>query len=333
MASSNAASASTNPLAGSWGSGAWISDGVYRAYQHASGTQRRLLGKVALRPRVRWFGGWIPTRDVTGEVKGFISTVQNGDPNAVVQMATFRLWRGGESHKNLPLSSAWQTAYRRWVNAVARGIGSARVMIIVEQDLPVALRGWRPAVRLRLAKYAARTFSALPNTIVYIDGGAADWLTSDKAATMLRSAGIGLSRVRGFALNGTHYDSTVRNLRHGRQIMGALASAGVPNKHFVINTADTGKPFTWAEYNRTHPNGHFANAETCASKSATRCVTLGIPPTTDVANSAWHLPRWAAYIARRWCDGYAWYGRPWLTGQARPFNLDRTLAIARTTPF
>ena len=328
-----ASTTATNPVAGSWGSGAWIADGVYPAYQAATGTHRRLIGKIALRPRVRWFGGWVSAHDVKGQVRDYITKVQDGDPNAVVQMVTFRLWRGGEHNKNLPLSTAWQDAYRRWVDAVARGIGSSRVMVIVEQDLPLALHGWRPAVRLRLARYAAKTFSALPRTSVYIDAGASDWLAPDKATAMLKSAGIGLSRVRGFALNGTHYDSTVRNIRHGRRIVGDLAHAGISGKHFVINTADTGRPFTWAWYVKHHPNGHYANAATCATKSATHCVTLGIPPTTDVANPAWHLPDWAAALARRWCDGYAWYGRPWLTGQARPFNRTRTLAIARTTPY
>src|SRR5919198_5928085 len=73
----------TNPLAGSWGSGAWMSDGVYPAYEAATGTRKRLLGKVALRPRVRWFGAWYPTKDVASLVRGYIANVQDGDPDAV----------------------------------------------------------------------------------------------------------------------------------------------------------------------------------------------------------------------------------------------------------
>jgi hypothetical protein len=38
-------------------------------------------------------------------------------------------------------------------------------------------------------------------------------------------------------------------------------------------------------------------------------------------------------VAARWVDGYLWIGRPWLDFQASPFDLQRSLAIARTTPY
>jgi hypothetical protein len=62
-------------------------------------------------------------------------------------------------------------------------------------------------------------------------------------------------------------------------------------------------------------------------------VALGIPPTTRVAAAAWHLSARVARMARRWCDAYVWYNRPWLKNGTYPFELDRTLAIARTSPF
>jgi len=134
-------------------------------------------------------------------------------------------------------------------------------------------------------------------------------------------------------LNGTHYDTTVRNIQHGRSVVAALARLGVPGRHFVIDTADNGQGFSWSQFHRKHPNGFFPNAPTCRTRTERHCVTSGIPPTTRVADPAWQLPNWAATVARHWVDGYVWYGRPYLTNGTWPFDMGRTLAIARTTPY
>jgi hypothetical protein len=62
-------------------------------------------------------------------------------------------------------------------------------------------------------------------------------------------------------------------------------------------------------------------------------VTLGIPPTTNVASRRWRLSARAASIARRLVDAYLWIGRPWLYNQNDPFVLPRALALARSTPY
>ena len=62
-------------------------------------------------------------------------------------------------------------------------------------------------------------------------------------------------------------------------------------------------------------------------------MTLGIPPTVDVAAPQWGLTRSQRAAARRHVDGYLWFGRPWLFRQASPYLLDRTLTVASTTPY
>ena len=118
-----------------------------------------------------------------------------------------------------------------------------------------------------------------------------------------------------------------------RRIVAKLAALGIPNKHFVIDTADNGKPFTFLQYFAKHPGGDFDNAQTCTSKSATRCVTLGIPPTNQVGLAKGHLPARDVPLAKKNVDGYLWFGRPWLFEQAGSFVMSRALAVARTTPF
>jgi hypothetical protein len=107
----------------------------------------------------------------------------------------------------------------------------------------------------------------------------------------------------------------------------------VHGKHFVINTADNGKPFTYLQYFAKHHGGNFANAQTCTSKAENRCVTLGIPPTTQVGLAKWHLPAADVPLAKKYCDGYLWFGHPWLFEQGGDFVMSRALAVARTSPF
>jgi hypothetical protein len=324
----------TNPLVGvPWGVYRGGQDGVYPAFEAASGTERALLAKVALQPRARWYGSWIPTADVASLVHDDIAAEQQqaGNRNVLVPMALFRQFPGHERDKNIPWTMADRQAYRDWYTAVARGIGDAHALIILEPDLPVALNGWRPDIRFRLVNYAARTLAALPNTVIYLDAGASDWLKPDQQAALLKAAGV--AHVRGFALDGTHYTPTADNIVRGRDTIAALARLGITGKHFVIDTSDNGHGFGYGEYYAKHPNGFFPNAEPCQSRTETKCVTLGIPPTWQVADPAWHFSVKVTTIAKQWVDGFVWYNRPWLTNATWPFDLQRTLQLARTTPF
>ncbi len=335
-----AATSTVNPLAGGrWGVYTGGADGVYPAWQAATGTNKKLLAKVALRPRVRWFGGWIPSSKIGGLVSDYITKTQAGDPRVLVQMATFMLWPQGEGHKTTPMTLAQRDEYKTWVNHAAAAIGGARVALVLEPDLgltaPPMTKGVRPtadpAVRQALVRYAAQKFGSLPHTAVYLDSSDADWLSLSKSVTLLKNTGV--QYVRGFALGATHYSSVLGNIRYGTALVAALAKAGVPGKHFVIDTADNGQPFTYGQYYAKHPHGDFDNAQTCRTRAEHRCVTLGIPPTWDVANSRWGLPATARAQALAHVDGYLWFGRPWLYRQASPFLLGRTLQVARTTRY
>lgn len=322
----------TNPLAGgSWGVYTGPADGVYPAYERATGTNKALLAKVALRSRVRWFGSWMSAAEAGAKLRDYIATTQRGDREVLVPLAIFRLWPEGEGAKSKPLTSADLADYRHWVDVAAAAIGSARVAMVLEPDLAVALNGWRPQVRMALTAYAAQVFGRLPRTTVYIDASDSDWLSVPKARNLLLRSGI--RYVRGFALGATHYSGTAANIRYGRRLVAALAAAGVPRRHFVIDTADNGRPFTWLQYWAAHPRGDFDNAEPCRTRTQRRCDTLGIPPTWRVADARTRIPSKLRPAARRHVDAYLWFGRPWLYRQSSPFLLDRTLQVARTTPF
>ena len=89
---------------------------MYPAYEKSDGTRRDLLAKVALQPRVRWLGQWIPTREIEAKVRTHVAEVQDGDPDVVVPMAVFRLWPRTEAAKHEPLRTKDRRDYRRWVD-------------------------------------------------------------------------------------------------------------------------------------------------------------------------------------------------------------------------
>jgi endoglucanase len=323
----------SNPLANiTWGNYNGSLDPVFNAYDKAQGNSKKLLGKIAFKPRVRWFGSWAADNKIYSILRQYIENVTGGKPNVLVQMAIFRLvpWEG-EATKRLP-TKAEIASYKLWINNAALAIGNTHVAMILQPDLPIAFKvphgsHWAQ----NLVRFAARRFGELENTAVYIDVGAADWPTVAQAVSLLKASGQGVSR--GFALDATHYDSTASEIAYGTKVVAALNRAGVHNKHFVIDTADNGKPFTYMQYFAMHPGGDFDNAQTCTSKTETRCVTLGIPPTNQVGLAKWHLPAKDVPLAKKNCDGYLWFGRPWLFNQAGSFEMSRALAVARTTPF
>jgi endoglucanase len=318
----------SNPLAGvRWGHFTGTLDGVYPAYAEARGRDRRLLAKIALRPLSFWFGAWDADRSAKTVARQYIRHVTGGDPNVMAQVTVFRLtpWEG-EACSELP-DPAQQASYKRWIDGFAAGIGSARVALILQPDIPFALCSPEGSqLPLHLIAYAARRFNSLPHTTVYIDGGTAAWDSARQGAWLLEQAGV--RHARGFALNTTQTGSTAMELDFGAGILRDLAAAGIKGKHFVVNTAENGAPYLAGQY-PDDPNDPRA----CRSRHDRLCVTLGIPPTTDTSARAWGLPRRARAIAARDADAYLWIGRPWLTPSANTFDRGRALSIAASTPF
>jgi len=330
----------SNPLVG----GPWAvyhgnQDGVWPAYERASGATKTLLGKVALNPRVRWYHSGVTADKLAGKLRSEIAEQTASDQNALVQIAWFYLWPHGEGARNRPLSRAEQADYRHKVDIAVDVIGRTRMAIVLEPDLALTAPPMRKqemstadaGVRQSLVAYAAKRFSSLPRTAVYLDAGDADWLTLEKATSVLRNSGV--QYARGFALGAIHYGSVPMEVSYGVRLRDALESAGLGEKHFVIDTADNGKAFTFPEYYTKHPRGNFDNAEPCGSLAELRCDTLGHAPTWDTGVDGVGLTDLQRQQAATYVDAYLWFGRPWLVNQAAPFSLARTLQVARSTPY
>jgi endoglucanase len=310
----------SNPLEGlRWGIYTGPIDGVYTAYRSASGSNRTVLARIALRPRMTWFGSWISDAGAEATARRYIADQTHGDPNALAQIAVFRVDPWEFAACSRAPSAAQQESYRAWIDGFAAGIASARVGLVLQPDLPFALCAPnRGKVALGLVRYAAQVFDALPHTSVYIDVGAGDWPTVSQAVSLLRSAGVFYAR--GFALNVTHYDSNANEVKFGAQVAAALARSGLRGKHFVINTAENGVPWKYWQY-----RGNHSNPRVCRVKPNWPCMTLGVPPTANVTR---YLSGAVKRTAAKLCDAFLWIGRPWLKDGASPFLLSQALALA-----
>jgi endoglucanase len=307
-----------NPLAGMrWGVYEGPIDGVWPAYASAHGRNKRLLGTIALQPRGVWDGYWDGNPRRTAQES--IADSTQGDPNVLTQVTIFRLdpWESCSGN----WSAANQSNYKAWIRSYAAGIGSARVALILQPDMPFAVCV-SSGVPEHLISYAAKVFNSLPHTTVYIDAGAYDWYQPALMARMLERSGIRHSR--GFALNVTQYGSTDQQLQWGAQINQALAADGARNKHFVINTDENGTPYLAGQIVGGGAQSNYTPR--CSRPSEQLCQRLGIPPTTDVANRRWRLSAVDRAIAAKQVDAYMWLGRPWMVN-AGPFSLRYALTL------
>jgi hypothetical protein len=222
------------------------------------------------------------------------------------------------------------------MDVAARVIGNTRAMVILEPDLALDAPGGRTAdrqVRLSLVRYAAQRLSRLPRTTVYLEAGAPDWLSVPRATQLLVDAGIAYTE--GFALGGTHHTSVGADVDYAAAIAARLAAAGYPGKHVVLDTADNGRPFTYQRYRKHHSKKSFLTPRICRTKRQRTCVTLGVPPTTDVTaySRKLHLTRAQTARLAALVDAFVWVGRPWRGGNGSSFAPRRLLQAARTTPF
>jgi endoglucanase len=325
----------TNPLAGRpWGVYRGAADPAWEPYVQASGTRKRLLATIALTPKAKFFGAWIPDSEIASKVRQYVDNATGGDPDVLVQLTLFRMvpWEG-EACRRLP-TKAERASYRKYVDTVAQTLGNTHAAVVLQPDGPfLRCVPHDSPVPAALLSYAARTLSAQPNVSVYVEMGSADWFRDKPGAavTMLESAGV--QYTRGFALDSSHFDSVARQIDFGAAIVAALARDGIPHRHFVIDTSDSGHPFTGAWYHQHHPDRPLGYAEPCRSDGQDHCVALGVPPTTDVGSAAWGLSDQRVGTAEKLVDGYLWVSRPWLAHQSGAFSMDRALDEVRHSPY
>jgi endoglucanase len=313
-----------NPLAGhnwgvymGWGESPWAAyNGKLQGTPPPTDAQKEQLVKIVNTPKMRWFSDLMSPSTIRTKVKNTIESVTEVDPDAVVQIATFGMvgtWEYGKCPD--------QGAYKTWANAFADTIrsGHARTAIVVQIDGPLAANC---KANRTMVRYTVGLLHTIPNTSIYIEMGSADWpAVVDPAGSLpktqvAQSAAIlvkdGIGMARGFALDTSHFDATGLEIAYGKKLVDELARRGYAGKHFVVDTSDNGAPFT-GKWFHDHFGARTAldQAKPCGTRTATHCVKLGIPPTTDVTNPAWGLSDAQDAIAAQYVDAYLWIERPW----------------------
>ena len=137
--------------------------------------------------------------------------------------------------------------YKRWINAVARGIGNREVALAVEPDglgiipwytnLDGSLEWCQPAEadadtaasdRFEMLRHAVERLTALKNTSVYLDGTHNAWLNVGDITDRLLKAGV--RKTDGFFLNASNYQYTQNLVQYGTWISSCIAYVSRVNK-------------------------------------------------------------------------------------------------------
>ena len=206
-------------------------------YRHTRPSWSRALKFIGSEPGAHRIYYWNTPAYPSHTVARYLETVEARHPNTVQQLSTYSLVH---AHCAADTSSVgFIRRYSRWMQGVARGIGNFHVVMFLELDALITTQcmAHQPAKladRLTEVRDAVQILEADPHVSVYVDGGAADALSSHRAAGLLRRAGV--QQAQGFFLNSTHFDWTTKEIAYGQKIARALGGV-----HFVVNTAENGQ--------------------------------------------------------------------------------------------
>lgn len=213
------------------------------------------IDRIAYQPQATWFAGPVSEhyiRRITG--------MADKQHKAPVDVLYDLPWRGcGQAGAG---GAAGPRSYRRVVDAVARGIGHSRVVMIVEPDALSeinCLSRRRRADYYSLIRFAITRLSGDRNAAIYVDAGHPDWIRPRVMARRLLR--VARSPRIGFAVNVSNYYPTWMDVDYGTGI-----SRNTHGKHFVIDTSR---------------NGGFVKLGAWCNPSGAK---IGAAPTTDTGN-------------------------------------------------
>ena len=184
--------------------------------------QVRQLEKIASQPEAQRFslysGGGGPGKILQQVHKIFCQNL-SADPGAVPIVSTFFLYQAGycESKRQI---LAHRPNFERQVNEMAAGTGSHPAVYLLELDAigssgcmarTGALRYWEGDIRYEVDK-----MSALPHTVVYVEGGYSDAESPAYTARALNAVGVG--KIRGFFTNESHLNWTINEVRWAEKV-------------------------------------------------------------------------------------------------------------------
>ncbi|MEO3884079.1 glycoside hydrolase family 6 protein [Nonomuraea sp. B5E05] len=161
----------------------------------------------------------------------------------------------------LPFERKEMAAYQEWIKGIARQIGQAGAVVILEPSSLVKLPGTdkcdadgSPEQRYRDLRQAVSSLKSSPRTAVYLDGSQNYWPGTDIMARRLIGAGI--EEADGFFVNSAGYQRTEKSVEYGKALAACVSVQLATGRdecpqdapldrsrmpHFVIDTARNGQ--------------------------------------------------------------------------------------------
>jgi endoglucanase len=196
--------------------------------------EKTALNKIASHATAMWYTEMNTTATVANTVSTYTQAAVDKGRVAIITLYAIP-GRDGNDYSAGGFDTAAQ--YAAWVKQVSVGIGTRKVVVIVEPDalsLAGSLDTTRQTERYNIIKSAVSTLKTNnPNVITYIDAGNSNWVPKATMASRLTSAGI--ANAQGFSLNVSNFNYTSNETTYGNGL-----SALVGNKHFVIDTGRNG---------------------------------------------------------------------------------------------
>ena len=177
------------------------------------------MAKLASQPVAQWFTGTADPAQTTREmaVLQTKAALQHRTPVAVAYNIP-----GRDCSQYSAGGAATSAEYAVWVDALAKGIGSHRTVVVLEPDglalSPSSCGGTaaQQAARLAETNAAVDRLEQQSGALVYLDGGHSSWQNVGTQAQLLNDAGV--QRAQGFFLNVSNYQTDADLTRYGTQV-------------------------------------------------------------------------------------------------------------------
>jgi endoglucanase len=200
-----------------------------------------MLSKIASQPEAQrissYSWGGTPEGIFKQTEKIFCQNMQ-ADPDTIPIFNTYFLHATLGGSPTPAQMDAYAPLFRARVDAMARAIDNRPAVVLLEVDGLGSTRGvvkmgslsrWEADLR-----YEINAISALPHTVVYVEGGYSDSNSVAYTARVLNA--IGINKIRGFFTNDTHEAWTIDEVKWATAIAKRTGGA-----HFIVNTADNGR--------------------------------------------------------------------------------------------
>lgn len=193
--------------------------------------------RIASQPQGIWLSRYSPTTVTSDVSRVTAAAAAAGSVPVLVAYMIPNRDCGGASAGGAPDIPSYDT----WVQRFAAGLGSGRVIVILEPD-SLALQTCLSAQQISerdaaLSRAGQAIHAANPNAKVYLDTGHSNWNSPSDMAARLRAAGVTTSS-DGIFTNVSNFRSTSDEVAYTKAILSALGNPG--NLHVVVDTSRNG---------------------------------------------------------------------------------------------